>query len=60
MLAARTYHIVLALGAGQTKNCLAARTLAVHVSFPVLKFIFSKLEKIAEFFVFTAAFCYFS
>ena len=46
---------MLSTAAGKSKDRLAARALAVNVSFSVAEFISYELEKITEFFVLSAA-----
>ena len=59
-LAAGADYGMLALCLGQTEDRLAGLTFTVDVSFSVAKFISAKLEKTAEFFVFTSALIYIS
>ena len=54
ILAARTHYGVFTLGARQTQGCLAGGAGAVNVSFSVLEFVFSELEKAHEALIFTA------
>ena len=53
-------HGVLALCLGEPQHRLALGTFAVYVGFSVLPFVFAKLEKSAEFFVFLASLVYVS
>ena len=54
IFAARTHYGVFTLGARQTQGCLAGGAGAVNVSFSILEFVFSELEKAHEALIFTA------
>ena len=55
MLTPRTDHEMLALCLGKTEHRLAARALAINMSFSVSELAFPELEEAAEFLVFPAS-----